>query len=260
VHVSLSVSAIQTRFTRQHLWHNIDTVLREALCEMKLDSFCHLQGEKIPKIIPVIKSFSPCADLKELILNYAPTWIELPHKPYDLKSIILRNLDHQTTLLPNILNSKHLTCIVLHLQTMLNVESLTKWLEESPFYPSLRTFGFGVRTDQGHISETFISTNFLLFLSRHNFLTYLDVDLYIDSNFERFAAILREMKALEFFGFGTRVESEWDHPDHENIFEYLQPLLSALPSRLGALEIGTWYWLETLTEVRRLWATREHSN
>ena len=222
---------------------------------MNLESFCHLQGEKIPKLFSRIKPFSPHADLKELSLSHTPTWIELPDEPLNLESIILRHMDNETKLLPNILNSKHLTCIVLHIQTIISAESLNQWLEGSPVYPSLRTFSFSVKTEQWDISETlFMSTKLLPFLSKHSSLTYLDIDLYADTNFEMFAAILREMKVLEFFGFATRLGSEWDHPNHGDVFEYLLPLLSALPSRLGGLEIGTWYWLTSQAEVRRSWA------
>lgn len=224
---------------------------------MKLDSFCHVQAEKAPKLISLINA-SPRADLKELSLSHTPAWIEPPHEPLDLERIILSHLDNETKLLPNILNSRHLTCIMLHVQNILNAESLTQWLEGSPVYPSLRTFSFAVKTEHWEIAETlFMSTKLLPFLSKHPSLTYLDINLYADGNFEAFAATLREMKMLEFFGFATKVGSDWDHPNHGNIFEYLFPLLSALPSRLGGLEIGTWYWLTSPEEVRKPWVTKE---
>lgn len=226
---------------------------------MKLDSFCHLQGEKFPKQFPLIKPFSPRTELKELSLSYTPTWVELPHDPLALESIILRHLDDGRRLLPTLLNSNHLTCIVLHIQTILVAGSLNEWLDGSPVYPSLRSFGFAVKTEQWIISETFLSTKLLPFLSNHTLLTYLDVDIYVDGNLRRFAAILRRMKTLEFFGFATKVGGKWNHPKYDSLFEYLLPLLSALPSRLGGLEISTWYWLTSQAEVREpLCHQRDH--
>jgi hypothetical protein len=64
-----------------------------------------------------------------LSLSYTPAWLELQHEPIALESIILHHLDASMTLLPKLLNSNHLTCIVLHIQTMLSVEPLAKWLE-----------------------------------------------------------------------------------------------------------------------------------
>ena len=228
---------------------------------MKLNSFCHLQGEKFLQTYPLSKPFSPGADLKELSLSYTPTWLKLPHEPLALESIILRHLDNGTTLLPNILNSKHLTCIMLHIQTISGAVSLNEWFEESPVYPSLRTFCFAVKTTEWDMPDTFLSTKLFPFLSNHTSLTYLDIDMYIDGNLERFAAIIRQMKLLEFFGFATGVGGEWQYRNDENLFEYLRPLLSALPSRLGGLEIGTWYWLRLQEgeEVREPYATRETS-
>jgi hypothetical protein len=70
------------------------------------------------------------------------------------------------------------------------------------------------------ISDTFISDKLLSFLSNHTFLTYLDINLYVDGYFERWGAIVRQMKALEFFGFSTK--SGTNESNHENIFEYLR--------------------------------------
>jgi hypothetical protein len=78
----------------------------------------------------------------------------------------------------------------------------------------------------------------------------LDIGLYVDGYLGRWGAILRQMKALEFFGFVTNAGGKWYEPNHESIFEYLRPILSALPPRLGGLEIGTWYWSWSLAEVR----------
>ncbi|SRR5258706_11058736 len=224
---------------------------------MKLNSFCHLQGEKFLKTSPLGEPFSPGADLKELSLSYNPTWLKLPHEPQALESIILRHLDDGTTLLPNLLNSRHLTCIILHIQAISGAVSLNQWLEESPVYPSLRTFCFAVKTEQWEMSDTFLSAKLLPFLSNHTFLTYLDIDIHVDGDLEGFATILRQMKLLEFFGFATRVGDTWMYLYDEGIFEYLSPLLSALPSRLGGLEIGTWYWSTPRKEVREPYATRE---
>ena len=246
------------RFPRQHLWFNIDTVLRKALCEMKLDSFCHLQGEKIPKTFPLIKPFSPHTDLKELMLSYTPIWLELSQEPLALESIVLRHLDATMPTFPNLLNSKHLTCIVLHIQSTFGAEPLNKWLEESPVYPSLRAFSFAVNAAHRNFSAAFMLTKLLPFLSSHTFLTYLDIDLYVDGSLGMFAAILQQMKALEFFGCTARLSGGGsDHANHKSIFEYLRPLLSALPPRLGGLEIGTWHWVESKVEVCGPCATKE---
>ena len=226
---------------------------------MKLNSFCHLQGERFLQTSPLGGPFSPGADLKELSLNYTPTWLKLPREPLALEVIILRHLDDGTTLLPNLLNSKHLTCIILHIQTISGAVSLNRWLEESPVYPSLRTFCFAVKTDQWDMSDTFLSTKLIPFFSNHTSLTYLDIDIHVDGDLEGFAAILRQMKQLEFFGFATRVSGLWRYKSNENLFEYLLPLLSALPPRLGGLEIGTWYWLSSQEEVRAPYAARETS-
>jgi len=263
VPISLLDICKETPFNRQQLWHNIDTVLRKVLCEMKLDSFCLLQGEKIRKQSPLIKPLSPGPDLKDLSLSYIPTWLRLPHTPLALESIILRYLDDGTTLLPNLLNSKHLTSIALHLQTISSTVSLHQWLDESPVYPSLRSFSFAVKTEQLYVSDTFLSTKLLPFLSQHTLLTYLDIDIFVDDDLETLASILRQMKLLEFFGFATRVGGDWSPPNHDTLFGYLQPLLAALPTRLGGLEIGTWYWFFThRREVREPCATREttHTN
>lgn len=226
---------------------------------MKLNSFCHLQGEKFLKQSPLSKPFSPGADLKELSLSYTPTSLKPTHAPLALESIMLRHLDDGTTLLPNLLNSEHLTCIVLHIQiiSISDAVSLHQWLRESPVYPSLRHFSLAVNTGQWFTADTFMSTKLLPFLSKHTLLTYLDIDMCVDSHLERFAAILRQMKLLEFFGFATSTGGDRGHPSHENFFGYLHPLLSALPSRLGGLEIGTWYWLTPRTEVREPHTTRE---
>ena len=226
---------------------------------MKLNTFCHLQGERFLNQSPIIRPFSPGADLKALSLSYTPTWLKPTHAPLALESIMLRHLDDGTTLLPNLLNSEHLTCIVLHIQTISSsgAVSLNQWLGESPVYPSLRHFSLAVKTEQWFVSDTFMSTNLLPFLSKHTLLTYLDIDMYVDHHLERFAAILRRMTLLEFFGFAARADGDQGHPSHENFFGYLRPLLSALPSRLGGLEIGTWYWLTPRAEVRKPCATRE---
>ena len=255
----LQISLKTSQFTRQQRWHNIDTALRKALCEMKLNSFCHLQGEKFLKTSPLSEPLSLGADLKELSLSYSPTWLKLPHEPLALESIILRHLDDGTIFLPNLLNSNHLTCIILHVQAISGAVSLNQWLENSPVYPSLRTFCFAVKTELWDVSDTFLSAKLLPFLSNHTFLTYLDIDIHLDGNLEGFAAIFRQMKLLEFFGFATSAGDEWTLSDDRNLFEYLSPLLSALPSRLSGLEIGTWYCLSLRREVREPYATRETS-
>jgi hypothetical protein len=241
---------------RQQLWHNIDTVLRKALCEMKLHSFCHLQGEKVLKTYPFSEPSSPGPDLKELSLSYIPLWLRLSNAPLALESVILRHLENGKTLPPNLLNSKHLTCIALRIQTTSSAVSLNQWLEESPVYPSLRSFSFAVKTNKWYTSDTFLSTKLFPFLSRHTLLTYLDIDTLVDDHLEKFASILQQMKRLEFFGFATKVSDYWKPPNVDNLFGYLRPLLSALPSRLGGLEIGTYYWFTAL-EVREPCANKE---
>ena len=201
---------------------------------------------------PLVK---PSSTLRALSLSCDPSFLELPHEPLVLESIILRHLGGGPTILLNLLNSKHLTCIVLHNQTIFGVELFSQWLEGLPFYSSLRTFSFAMKT--GHISGTFILPKLLLFLSNHSFITYLDIDIYVDDHFGQLGTILRQMTALELFGFTTSVSHRSHHPNHENIFEYLRPILSSLPSRLGGLEIGTWYWLKAPAEVREPCATRE---
>jgi len=232
---------------------------------MKLNSFCHLQGEKLPTQTPLVKPLSPGPDLKDLSLSYIPTWLSLPHAPLALESIILRHLDDSTTLLPSLLNSKHLTCIALHLQTVSSTVSLHQWLGESPVYPSLRSFSFAVRAAQSYVPDTPLPTKLLPFLSKHTLLTYLDIDIFVDDDLETFASILRQMKMLEFFGFATRVDRNWRNwslPKHDTLFGYLQTLFAALPSRLGGLKIGTRYWLSPQREVREPCATGEttHTN
>jgi hypothetical protein len=239
---------------RQQLWHNIDAVLRKALCEMKLNSFCHLQGEKVVKQYPFSKPSSPGPDLKELSLSYIPMWFRFSNAPLALESIILRHLENGTTLPINLLNSKYLTCIALHIRITPGAVSLNQWLEESPVYPSLRSFSFGVKINS---FDTFLSTKLLPFLSRHTLLTYLDIGMYVDDDLERFASILRQMKQLEFFGFATEISNPQMLPNNEKLFGYLRPLLSSLPSRLGGLEIGSRFWFTPRGEVREPCVTRE---
>jgi len=213
-----------------------------------------VQGEKLPTILPPIKPISPRADLKALSLIYTEARLEPPQEPLALKSVVFRQLDDVSTVLPTILNSKHLTCIVLRINTAQGAEPLDQWLEGSSVYPSLRTFDFGVKRD---FPDTFLSTKLLPFLSNHPSLTYLDIDLYVDGIFGTLAAILQQMKSLEFFGFATIVKREY--LEYESLFKYLYPLLSALPSRLGGLEIGAWCWLTDRPEVRRSCATKSET-
>ena len=219
---------------------------------MKLESFCHVQREKLPTVLPPISPISPRADLKALSLIYTATRLEPPQEPLALKSVIFRQLNDVSTILPTILNSKHLACIVLRTNTLQGAEPLEKWLEGSPFYPFLRTFDFGVRR---HFPDTLLSTKLLPFLSNHSSLTYLDIDLYVDGIFGTLAAILRQMKSLDFFGFATIVKQEY--LEYESLFKYLYPLLSALPSRLGGLEIDTRCML--MPEVRGSCATKSET-